>query len=195
MTDSSGCAGPTKSPVNDFRMKLKNHLFVEFFLLLTVVLVPISYFLFQKFHKSKDREPASYSLNTAEIESRSKKMMEEGRRLHVIEDYKSATKVLSELLNTYPYTGYMEEASFLLAKGLFYEEQYNRSEAVIGRLREYDPTSRSKWFGYALLVMGKIHEQRGEKDKSIHLYRKVVTDFSDKDLVNEAEDILIQVSL
>ena len=175
-------------------MKLKKYIFIKVFLVLLVVLVPVSYFLFQKLHKSENRTIASYPLYTAEIESRSKRLMEEGRRLHVIKDYKSANKVLSELLAHYSFTTYMEEASFLLAKGLFYEEQYDRSEGVIRRFQAHEPASRSRWLGYSLLVMGKIHEQRGETNKSIRLYRKVITDFPDKDLVDEAEDILMEMS-
>ena len=176
-------------------LKTKKYLSGAVFFLLTIGAFFISYLFLNNKHQSNQRTPSSFTLYTSEIESRSKKMIEESRRLHLIEDYQSANKTLSELLDKYPYAGYMEEASFLLAKGLFYEEQFNRSEQVIERLQEYDPRSRSKWLGYSLLIMGKIHEQRGEKDDSIRLYRKVITEFSDKALVDEAEDILMEVSL
>ena len=173
---------------------LKKHFFIKAFLFVTIVSAFVVYFLFQSSHKSKDRTPASYPINTAEIEARSKRMMEESRRLHVIEKYSSANKILSSLLNQYPYTGYMQEASFLLAKGFFYEEQFEDSEEVIERLKEYDSSSGSKWLGYSLLIQGKIHEQRGETDDSIRLYRLVIAEFKDKDLVNEAEDLLMEMS-
>ncbi len=140
------------------------------------------------------REIASYTLYTAEIESRAKKIMESARRWHIIQDYKSANKTLTTFLTQYPYTGYMEEASYLLAKGLFYEGEFNSSERVIDRLREYAPRSRSKWLGYSLLIMGNIHKQRGEIDDSIRLYRQIITEFSDADLINEAEDTLNDLS-
>ena len=171
---------------------------IKTLILSAVVLFVASFFFIQNLllqKNNKDRTPASYTLYTPGIEARSKKMLEESRRLHVIEDYKSANVTLSKLLDQYPYAGYMEEASFLLAKGLFYEEEYGRSEEAIQRLREHDPGTNSKWLGYALLIQGKIHEQRGEVDDSMRLYRHVIKDFSDKDLVNEAEDILLEMSL
>ncbi|MDE0119194.1 MAG: hypothetical protein OXM55_04210 [Bdellovibrionales bacterium] len=170
---------------------------IKTLILSTVVLFLGSVFVFESLllqKENKQRGPASYTLYTPGIKARSKKMMEEARRLHVIEDYKSANVTLSKLLDQYPYTGYREEASFLLAKGLFYEGKYGRSEEVIQLLKEHDPGTNSKWLGYALLVQGKIHEIRGEVDDSIRLYRYVIKEFSDTDLVNEAEDILIEVS-
>lgn len=175
-------------------MNFKKYL-IKIFLFFTIVAAAfVTYLLFQSKHKSAGRTLASYPINTYEIEARSKKMMEESRRLHVIKDYPSANKILSDLLDRYPYTGYKDEASFLLAKGLFYEEQFDHSERVIKRLKAYDSSSRSKWLGYSLLIMGKIHQQRGEIDDSIHLYRQVITEFPDKDLVNEAEDLLNEMS-
>ena len=153
------------------------------------------YFLLCDSKKNTHRKPAAYTIYGPEVKSRSKQMIEEGRRLHVIEDYKSANKTLAELLDKYPYAGYLEEASFLLAKGLYYEQDYIRSEEVIDTLLEYNPISNSKWVGYSLLILGKIHEARGEKDDSMDLYRKVITEFSDPELVNEAEDLLMSVSL
>ena len=178
-----------------WKEKISNCFFITGCLFLTTVTaIFVFYLLFPDRNQDENRIPASYTLYTPEAESRSTKMMEESRRLHIIEDYKSANKILNKLLNKYPYTGYMEEASFLLAKGFFYEGEYNRSVKVIQRLKEYNPLSQSKWLGYSFLVMGKIHEQRGEKDDAVQLYRKVITDFSDEALINEAEDILLQVS-
>ncbi len=178
-------------------MSLKKYFYIKVFLFVAVLSIVAGYFLFQNLYKGKNsRVPAadSYPINTAEIEARSKRMMEESRRLHVIEDYASANKTLSALLNQYPYTGYMEEASFLLAKGLFYEEQFEDSEKAIHRLREYDPSSRSKWVGYSIMIQAKIHTQRGEIDESVRLYRQVIKEFSDDNLINEAEDLLMEMS-
>ena len=147
----------------------------------------------QQFIQPNNRKIASYTLYTAEIEARVKKMMEEARRLHTIKDYKTANKILTTLLNQYSYaSNYIEEAGYLLAKGLFYTGEFQRSEQVINRLREYD--SHSKWFGYALLIKGKIYEQNGELDESLRLYRQVITDFSDTSLVSLAEDFLNDIS-
>ena len=178
-------------------LKVKKYIFskISIYIAIVFALLMSTYMVLSNLLQDSDRMPASYTLHTTEIESRSKKMIEEGRRLHIIEDYKSANKTLFELLEKYPYTAYTEEASFLLAKGLLHEEQYQQSEKVIQTLQEYDPDSRSKWMGYSFLVMAKIHEEKGELDDAILLYRKVTTEFSDEDLVNEAEDMLLQISL
>ena len=171
---------------------------IKTLILSTLVLFVASFFVMQDLLLQKNNEnrtPNSYTLYTSGIKARSKQYMEESRRLHEIRDYKSANAILTRLLDQYPYAGYMEEASFLLAKGLFYEGENVRSREVIQRLREHDPGTNSKWLGYALLIEGKIHEQKGEVDASIRLYRYVIENFSDPALVNEAEDMLLEISL
>ena len=145
--------------------------------------------------KPQQRVPSSLTLYTSEVESRSKKLIEQGRELHEIENYRKANEVLSQLLDQYPYTGYTEEASFLLAKGLLYERDLHGGLSVIQKLQEYAPRSRSKWTGYAILVKGKIHEEWGEKQKAIDTYRQILSQFSDPQLINEAEDLLLDVAL
>ena len=178
-------------------LKVKKYIFskISIYIAIVFALLMSTYMVLSNLLQDSDRMPASYTLHTTEIESRSKKMIEEGRRLHIIEDYKSANETLSELLEKYPYTAYTEEASFLLAKGFLHEEQYQQSETVIQTLQEYNPDSRSKWMGYSFLVMAKIHEEKGKTDDAILLYRKVITEFSDEDLVNEAEDMLLSITL
>ncbi len=145
----------------------------------------------QQFVQPNNRKMTS--LYTSEIEARVKKMLEEARRLHTIKDYKTANKILTTLLNQYSYASNdIEEVGYLLAKGLFYIGEFQQSEQVINRLREHD--SHSKWFGYALLIKGKIYEQKGELDESLRLYRQVITDFSDTSLVSLAEDFLNDIS-
>jgi len=179
---------------------IKNHLskkLVAFIFSLTSVIICVFmiYIFFYKKQIFLDRNPASYALYTDELESQADKIMEESRRLHVIKDYSIANELLSELLKKYHYTGHREEASFLLAKGFFYEGEYGRSEEVIKELLEYAPQSDSKWLGYALLVQGKIYELRDRKDEAIKLYRRIVTEFTDAELVNEAEDLLLDIGL
>ncbi len=185
----------------NIKEKIKKHLSIKTLLFLAVPVFALGGFLLYNLPlrnkaENKSRTPSSYTLYTNEIESRAQKMMEESRRLHIIKDYSSANKTLSELLDKYPYTGHIEEASFLLAKGLFYEGEYQRSKKVIRQLRDdYDPHPRSRWLGYSLLLLGKIQEQSGKKDDSIRLYRQVINEFPDPGLVNEAEDLLMKVSL
>ena len=137
---------------------------------------------------SQKREFAS--LYTQEVESRAQKMMEKARKSHHTGDYPSANKTLNQLLTTYPYTGLREEASFLLAKGLFYEDEYLQSEQIIQSLREYD--MHSKWRGRALLILAKIHQQKGDKDKSFRLYNHVIQEFSEyPEVIDEARESLL----
>ena len=176
-------------------MNLKKYIFGKISLFVVIVFSLLLSVYIVGLFRNNNRVPASYTLHTTEIESRSKEMMEKSRRLHIIEDYKSANGILSELLEKYPYTTYTEEASFLLAKGLWHEEQYNKSEKVIQTLQEYAPDSRSKWMGYSLLVMGKIYEEQEQSEAAARLYRTVISEFSDGKLINEAEDMLLQISL
>ena len=146
-----------------------------------------------------DRDPSSirqspYAAHQADIASR--QLMEQGRIAHDLRDYKIANHSLSKLLKQYPHTGYMEEASCLLAKGLYYENELDESEKVIKRLREYNPNLRSECMGDALITLARIHQKKGQIDSAIHLYRKVITEFSNHPaVVDEAEDLLLRISL
>ena len=147
-------------------------------------------------HKQNSRTIATYTLEQFEIKARSKQMIEEGREKYKAEDYDSANKVLSNLLNQYPYAGYREEASCLLAQGLFHEGHWEQSEKVINNLKEHNPDSQSSWLACALLVEGQIYEKKGQVDKAIQLYRQVIISVPDnKILVQQAEDLLMQISL
>ena len=151
------------------------------------------------FSDPDDRAPAStqqspYAAHQAKVAS--KQLMEQARVAHDLRDYKIANYALSKLLEQYPSTGYMEEASCLLAKGLYYEKELDKSEKVIKRLQEYDPNLRSECMGDALLTLARIHQKKEQIDSAIHLYRKVITEFSNHEaLVDEAEDLLLKISL
>ena len=135
------------------------------------------------------RHLASYGLYTNEVESRAQKMMEKARSLHHTGSHPSANKILAELLKTYPYAGYREEASFLLAKGLFHEGEYRRSERVIQSLRDYD--IHSKWLGRSLLILANIQERKGNRDETFRLYDYVIKEFSEyPEVINEAQNAL-----
>ncbi len=152
------------------------------------------FLLFREATESESsRAPASYRLQTPEVKSRAETLMEEGKNLHRYEYYETANKKFSELLKKYPYTGYAQEASFLLAKGLFIEKNFRRSEQVIQRLKELDATS--VWFGYSLLILARIYEERGERSKASQLYREVTLNFDDNDLNEEAFFFLEQMAL
>ena len=141
------------------------------------------------------RIPASFTLEQFEINTRSQQMMKEGRQKHKAGDYVTANKILSKLLNQYPYAGYREEASFLLAQGLFHTGQYQESYDVIQNLKEHDPDYQSPYLGQSLLTEGQIYAQRGQKDKAIALYRQVIISFpNNHDLTNKAEELLMQIS-
>ncbi len=136
---------------------------------------------------TKNREFAS--LYTNEVESRSGQMMEKARKLHHAEDYSSANKILTKILTKYPYAGLREEASFLLARGLFYEGEYLLSEQVIQSLRDDD--IHSKWLGRSLLILAKIHQQKGDTDESFRLYDHVIKEFSEyPEVISEARNSL-----
>ncbi len=178
-----------------------------FFWPLLVVLMASSYLLYQQVQQKSrqgftgvgieqtERIPASYTLEQFEINTRATQMLEEGRQKHKAGDYASANKVLSELLSQYPYAGHREEASFLLAEGLFQTGNYQQSHQVIKRLKEHDPDSQSPYLGRSLLTEGQIYAQSGQKDKAVALYRQVIVTFpNDRELTNKAEELLMQVS-
>ena len=145
--------------------------------------------------KPTNRSVASYTLEQFEIQDRSHKMIEEGRQKHQSGDYALANKILLKLLDKYPYAGYREEASCLLAQGLFYEENWEQSERVINNLKAHNPDPKSPWLGCVFLVEGQIYEKRGQIDQAIKLYQQVIVSFSDdKKLEEQAENLLMQIS-
>ena len=149
--------------------------------------------------KSGGRVPASLgspSYGGYQADSSARQLMERGRAAHHSGDYKIASQALSKLLTKYPYAGYMEEASCLLARALFYENQLEESEQVIQRLKDYNPNLHSECMGDAFLTLGRIYEKRGEIDSALSLYRKILAEFSAHgELVEETENQLLKISL
>ena len=179
-----------------------------FFLLLALVALLFVgfYFLYQRpffalnsqsqeGQKKDGRVIAAYTLENFEIKARTKQMMTEARQKHEAGDYNSANQVLSKLLTQYPYAGYREEASCLLAQGLFYGGNWERSEQVVNRLKEHNPDLHSPWLACALLVKGQIYEKRGWRDQAIQLYRQVIVSLPDNSpFAEQAEELLLQIS-
>ena len=147
-----------------------------------------SFMAFRDSQKAGSRSLASVdSFHVHEINKRSERLMGEGRQGHESQNYSQVIRSLSELLDLYPYTEFRDEASFLLAHAFFHKGEYNNSENVIRRLQEYHD-GRSRWFGYSLLVLAKIHEQRGQTSEAMNLYKQVMTKYSsDRELASEAE--------
>ena len=138
--------------------------------------------------------PTAYTLENFEIQDRAKKLMEEGRRKSEKGDHSSANRVLSMLLDQYPYAGDREEASCLLLQGLLEEQKWDEGERVIKKLKESDPDPYSQWLACALLVEGQIYEQRGKMERAIPLYRQVIQISVGSKWANRAEDLLIRSS-
>ena len=179
--------------------KFRTNIMLNLFLLAGVMFVigfASYYFIYQKSTDARDVSRIPASIQTPLIESQVDQMIGEARRMHIIEDYKSTNEILNKLLSQYPDHAYTTEAYYLLAKGQWYENLYDQSLSTIDLLWEYSVNADSKWHGYALLIKGKIYEERGRKKEAIQLYRKVITEFpEERDLVNEAEDILMEVSI
>ena len=148
---------------------------------------------------ASDRGPASVSgsvtLYTHEIERTAEQTMEEARDLSNTEYHKQANVLLSEFLRSNPTHPLAEEAYFLLAKGLFEEEKFSESKQVIENFRIQEPDSISIWMGSSLLILAQVYVKTGQVDEAIRLYRKIISEFSDKDLIEQAEDLLMELSL
>ena len=131
-----------------------------------------------------------------QAQAASQQLMEQARMAYNLQDYKIVNDTLSKLLKQYPGTEYTEEASCLLAKGLYYENKLDESKAVITRLQEHNPKLRSQCMGDVLLILGRIYQKEGQIDSAVHVYRKVINQFSSyESLVNQAEDMLFSISL
>ena len=168
-------------------------------ILIQIILVIVFLCIGCVYFSRQSRLPASvktfsYGAYSAEVTSR--QLLAWGRAAFVSRDYKIASHALFKLLKKYPHTGYIEEASALLAKVLFYDNQLDESAKVIQKLYNYNPHSRSEHMGDALLTLAQIYQQRGQMDSAIQFYRKVITQFQlHRGLVHEAEDLLLKISL
>ena len=190
-----------------WHLKLVSKKGLVFLLIVALLVVATFWFFYQKkpasfklsqsqeVQKKQGRVIAAYTLENFEITARAKQMIEEGRQKHEEGDYDLANRVLSKLLTKYPYAGYREEASCLLAQGLFYKEDLVQSKQVISRLKEHNPDVESPWLACALLVEGQIYEKGGQKSKAIQLYRQVIASLPDNSpFAEQAEELLLQIS-
>ena len=138
---------------------------------------------------------SSMTLYTHEIEQTTVQIMKEARDLSNNKYYTQANVLLSEFLRSNFTHPLAEEAYFLLAQGLFEEEQFSESKQVVQNFQEQESDSVSIWMGRSLLILAQIYVKTGEIDEAIRLYRRIISEFSDEDLVEQAEDLLIGLSL
>ena len=138
---------------------------------------------------------SSVTLYTHEIERTAKQTMQEIRSLNRTKYYTRANALLSDFLISNPTHPLAEEAYFLLAQGLFEEEKFSESKQVVQNFQEQEPDSVSIWMGRSLLILAQIYVKTGQIDESIRLYRRIISEFSDEDLVEQAEDLLMKISV
>ncbi len=138
---------------------------------------------------------SSVTLYTHEIERTAEQTMQEIRSLSKAGYYTRANTLLSEFLRSNPTHPLAEEAYFLMAEGLFEEEKFSESKRVIEDFQEQEPDSISIWMGHSLLILAQIYVKTGQVDEAIQLYRKIISEFSDEDLIEQAEDLLMGLSI
>jgi len=89
--------------------------------------------------------------------------LDKGRKLLAQEDYAGAVNVLQKALEKDPDSAPLRVD---LAEALYHQDELERAQKYLDQARSLDPDS-----GEAVLLLGLIHEKRGDREQAIAAYR------------------------
>jgi TolA-binding protein len=142
--------------------------------------------------KNKDasyplRQLASVAIDTGEtIEiERASSLLEEAKTAFREKDFDESNNLLGKLLNRYPSSVHAPEAHFLLAEGLYQEKDFAASAGTIEKMIERYP--ENELTGFALLRLGHIFETQDRLEDASDIYRAVLVNFKQPDILKQAK--------
>ncbi len=108
-------------------------------------------------------------------------------------DFEGANQLLKNLLIKYPESVHVPSAYFLLAEGHYQLKEYTDSVSSIEKLIESYP--ENELTGFALLRLGHIFEVQERLEDASDVYKSVLSNFKQPELVRQAQTSLKAVML
>ena len=108
-------------------------------------------------------------------------------------DFEEANHLLSGLISRFPESAHVAEAHFLLAESQYQLKEYPSSAGTIEKMIDLFP--ENELTGFALLRLGHIYEGQDRIEDAGDIYRAVLANFKQPELVRQAKQSLQAVSL
>ena len=104
-----------------------------------------------------------------------------GQAYFRMEDYARANAAYDRVITRYPQSELVDEAKNMKGMSLFKQERYNEAIAVFQTI-----VKPSELADDALYQIGTCYYNMGDYDRANEIYRRVMNEFSDSDIVTEA---------
>lgn len=108
-------------------------------------------------------------------------------------DFEGSNELLRSLLRKYPESTHVPAAYFLLAEGHYQRKEYAESALNIERMIEIFP--ENELTGFALLRLGHIFEVQDRLEDAGDIYKSILANFKQPELVKQAHVSLKAVTL
>lgn len=108
-------------------------------------------------------------------------------------DFAKSSKVLESLIAKYPDSVHVAEAHFLLAESQYQLKDYSLAAHTIEKMIDLFP--ENDLTGFALLRLGHIYESQERLEDAGDIYRAVLENFKQPELVRQAKQSLGSVTL
>ena len=112
------------------------------------------------------------------------RLLKEGKDSVIARDYDKGIKSLQKLIDTYPDSHHNVEAHYLIMEAYFNMHKTDQALKLIDAMVELFPENRLT--GFALLKLGGIYERQSRHEEALYTYRIILSSFSDKNLIAEA---------
>lgn len=108
-------------------------------------------------------------------------------------DFEKSNQLLASLIARYPDSVHIAEAHFLLAEGQYQLKDYSAAINTIEKMVDLFP--ENELTGFALLRLGHIYELQDRVEDAGDIYKAVLANFKQPDLVKQARMSLKAVAL
>lgn len=130
--------------------------------------------------------------DTIKIE-RASSIFEKAKIAFRSKDFETSNSLLSDLIRLYPDSVHLVEAHFLLSEGQYQLEDPEAAVTTIEKMVSLFP--ESELTGFALLRLGRIFEKQDRLEDAADIYRAVITNFPQGEILAQAKTSLKAVAL
>ncbi len=152
--------------------------------------------------KGRENDAAGYPLRqlaSVQLEpegmmiERASGLMDKAKKAFRDQDLERAMSLFSKIISKYPDSSHLAEAHFLLAESQYQHNDYEAAIATIEKMIDLFP--ENELTGYALLRLANIFEAQDRLEDAGDIYRAVLNNFKQKEIVRQASVSLKSVAL
>ncbi|MES2856056.1 MAG: tetratricopeptide repeat protein [Bdellovibrionota bacterium] len=140
------------------------------------------------------RQLASVVTNADDLAiERASSLFERAKVRFRAKDFEASNQLFASLIENHPDSVYVVESHFLLSEGQFQLQEFDSTVATIEKMLSLFP--ESELTGFALLRLGRIFEKQDRLEDAADIYRALISNFSQPEIVKQADANLKSVAL